>query len=738
MIPLANRPMMEHIVGLLRSHGFTDIVVTLAFMPNAIRNYFGNGSEFGVRMVYATEETPLGTAGSVRNAMDELKDEPFLVISGDVLTDIDLSAVVQFHESAKAMVTIGLKAMENPLEFGIVITKPGGAVERFLEKPGWGEVFSDTVNTGIYVIEPEVLEWIAPDTSVDWSSDVFPKLLDEGKPVFGAICDGYWEDVGTLEAYRSAHRDVLDGKVEVDVAGFRLAGGIVLGEGAEVDPEAVVDGPALVGPNSRIAAGAHLRPYSVIGSNVRVGRDAYLERTVVHDNAHLGTSVRLRGCVVGRNSDLRHGARLEEGVTLGDEVFVGEHAVVNPGVKVFPFKTIENGAVVNSSIVWESKGARSLFTRSAIKGLANVDISPELAVKVAMAYGTTLKRGNRVVVSRDTSRAARVLKRAVMVGLNAAGVDVDDLEAATVPVTRFQLRSEHAHGGITVRLDHDDPQQVAIRFFGSDGADLPEATQRKVERLFQREELRRAGAAEIGDIGFPPRAIEYYTAGLMATVDASAVRSADLKLVVDYAYGTAGFVMPQVLAKVGAEVLAVNPYAATGRALDFDAVAHAERVGELVRAGGAHVGAVFDPDGEQLTLVDDAGHVLTPTEATLPSPCWWRRRSRAQPSPCPSTSPATQPASSRMQAAPCSGPSCRTATCLLSASAARVCTSPRTARRLRDPDVHARLRRCGDAGAPLGRPRPQRSASVEARRRPASARTSSARKSSPRGRRRAW
>src|SRR5205823_3530519 len=159
MMPLANRPMMEHIVRLLKEHGFDDIVVTLAFLPQAIRTYFGDGSEFGVRMVYATEETPLGTAGSVRNAMDELT-EPFLVISGDVLTDIDLSDIVRFHEERKAMATIALKAMENPLEFGIVITRDDGSIERFLEKPTWGQVFSDTINTGMYVLDPSVFHHI--------------------------------------------------------------------------------------------------------------------------------------------------------------------------------------------------------------------------------------------------------------------------------------------------------------------------------------------------------------------------------------------------------------------------------------------------------------------------------------------------------------------------------------------------------------------------------------------------
>ncbi len=160
---------------------------------------------------------------------------------------------------------------------------------------------------------------------------------------------------------------------------------------------------------------------------------------MVHDNAYLGAGVRIDGSVLGRACDLRQGVRCEEGVVLGDECFVGAHAVIKAGVKVYPFKTVEAGAIVNSSIVWESRGARSLFGREGVQGLANVDISPELAVRLAMAWASTFEKGATVTTSRDTSRAARVLKRAIMVGCNAAGVNVDDLEVATVPVTRFQV-----------------------------------------------------------------------------------------------------------------------------------------------------------------------------------------------------------------------------------------------------------------------------------------------------------
>ena len=445
MMPIANVPMMEHIVRLLAKHGFDDIVVTVAFLANHIRNYFGDGSDFDVQMRYATEESPLGTAGSVRNAMDEL-DETFLVISGDVLTDVDLSAFVEAHRKQQAFASIALKRVENPVEFGIVITREDGSIERFLEKPTWGEVFSDTINTGIYVLEPGVFDHIPPDEVVDFSGDVFPSVLESGGKLYGHVLDGYWEDVGTLEAYRTAHEDILDGRVEIDVPGFLVRDGVWLGENVDVSPDVVVEGPVLIGDNCRIETGAVLRPYTVLGDDVVVKAEAHIERTVVHDHVYLGPGTRVRGAVLGRSCDIRDSVRIEEGVVVGDETFIGAEAIINPSVKIYPFKSVDPGALVTSSIVWETRGARTLFGRRGVRGLANVDVTAEVAVRLAMAYGTALKKGSVVCTSRDTSRSARALKRAFIAGLNLSGVHVMDLELATVPATRFQVRSERGTG----------------------------------------------------------------------------------------------------------------------------------------------------------------------------------------------------------------------------------------------------------------------------------------------------
>jgi len=617
MMPVANRPMMEHIVRLLAEHGFDEVVVTVAFLANQIRTYFGDGSEFGVRMRYATEDTPLGTAGSVANAAEEL-DDTFLVISGDVLTDVDLTEFVKAHREAGAAASIALKRVEDPVEFGIVITRDDGSIERFLEKPTWGQVFSDTINTGIYVLEPEVFDFIPGGEVVDFSGDVFPAMLERGLTLQGHVAEGYWEDVGTLEAYLRAHQDILDGKVDLDIEGFRMREGVWLGEGAEVDPDARVDGPSIIGANCRIEAGAQVREYTVLGADVVVKHDASVVRSVVHEHTYVGPAVRLRGAVVGRSSDLRSHAAVEEGAVLGDECFVGEHAIVSRDVKVYPFKTVESRAVVTSSIVWESRGARTLFGRRGVAGIANVDITPEVATRIAMAYGTSLKKGAVVTTSRDTSRVARALKRSLIGGLNLCGVNVEDLELASVPLTRFQVRNSVTSGAITVRLAPDDSDSVEIRIFDAKGRDIDEGAQRRIERLLAREDFRRAFAGDIGDIVFPPRALEFYTSAIEDMVDPDLLRQHRFKVVLDYSFGAASIAMPAVLAKVGAEVLAVNPFAATRQRRDVDE--HAERVvriGELVRASGSDLGMVIDPGGEVATLVDDAGHPVDATQSLL-------------------------------------------------------------------------------------------------------------------------
>src|SRR5215472_13221898 len=190
MVPIVGRPVMEHILNLLKAHGITDVVVTVQYMASAIEDYFGDGSQFGMRINYSREEVPLGTAGSVKNA-EEYLDEPFLVISGDALTDFNLEEIIKFHTERKAMATLMLASVANPLEYGVIITDDQQRIRQFLEKPSWGEVFSDTINTGIYVLDPKVFSYFEKDKPFDFSQELFPYMLKKGDPLYGYVGKGY-------------------------------------------------------------------------------------------------------------------------------------------------------------------------------------------------------------------------------------------------------------------------------------------------------------------------------------------------------------------------------------------------------------------------------------------------------------------------------------------------------------------------------------------------------------------
>ncbi|HMA46717.1 MAG TPA: mannose-1-phosphate guanyltransferase [Frankiaceae bacterium] len=619
LLPVVNRPIMEHVLRLLKRHGFDETVVTVQFLAALVRTYFGDGEELGIRLSYATETTPLGTAGSVKNAEDALRDDSFLVISGDALTDIDLTALVQYHRKQGALVTVALKSVPNPLEFGIVITGEDGRISRFLEKPTWGQVFSDTVNTGIYVMEPEVLDAVARGEPVDWSADVFPALVEAGAPVYGYVAHGYWEDVGTFESYLRAQADVLSGQVDVDIDGFELSPGVWVGDDAEVDPEAVLRGPLVIGDYAKVEAGAELREFTVLGTNVVVKSGAFLHRAVVHDNVFIGPQTNLRACVVGKNTDVMRAARIEEGAVVGDECVVEEEAFLSHGVKVYPFKIIEAGAVVNTSVIWESRGQRSLFGPRGVSGLVNVEITPELAVRLASAYATTLKKGSVVTTARDGSRAARALKRAVISALTASGIDVRDLEVAPLPVARFGVRASDAVGGVVLRTTPGDAQSIDIAFLDGNGTDLSRGAQRKLERVFSRQEFRRAFPGEIGELAFPARTVDSYTQDLLHRVDVVGVRDAGLKVVLDAAGGAASLVLPTLLGRLGVDVLTMNgrlDETSTTETL-AEHMRDLARLGDLVASARAAFGVRFDHVGERIAIVDERGELIHDDRALL-------------------------------------------------------------------------------------------------------------------------
>jgi mannose-1-phosphate guanylyltransferase / phosphomannomutase len=622
MVPVVNRPIMEHIVGLCHWHGIDEIVATLQFMPLVIQDHFGNGEEWGVGIDYAVEDTPMGTAGSVKNAQRLLGNETFIVISGDSLTDIDLTEVVEAHRRTGAAVTVALKRVPDPLDFGVVVTDADGRIERFLEKPTWGQVFSDTINTGIYVIEPEVLSLVPATGQFDFSADLFPLLMQKGYPLFGHVADGYWADIGSPQAYVQAHWDVLDHKVGVYIPGVQAAGDVWIGEGSDIHRDAVIGDKVIIGSNVTVRAGAHVGGYAVIGDSCLISSDAGVTRSIIGSDSFIGAGSELRGAVACRGVDVRARARIEAGAVVGDESYIGLGAVIGTDVSVFPYKRIEPGALQTTSLIWESTGVRTLFGSDGVSGLTGIDITPELALRLSQAYATTLPAGGHVVTSRDQSRGARMAKRAMAAGLNSAGNNVRDLRVASSAVNRFTTRDSRCVGGIHVCASPSDPQTTEIHFYDKAGLDISVADEKKVERFYFRQEFRRSFFDQMGEIIYPPRALEYYTAGMLdalGVIDARErvripePREPRLKVVAQLSFGVASIVAPQVSSAFGIDMVALQPFLDSERSLIAGAAERDSHVSEAAQAVvdfRADFGIVLDTAGERVTLITRAGRVL--------------------------------------------------------------------------------------------------------------------------------
>ena len=617
MVPIANRPVMGHIIELLKQHNINDIVATLQYRADDIQNFFRDGSAVGVNMHYSVEPQPLGTAGSVKFAEQYLsRDEPFLIISGDALTDFNLTEVVNFHKRVGAAVTITLYRVPTPLEYGVIIVDGQGRIERFLEKPSWGEVISDTVNTGIYVISPEVLDEIEPGVAFDFSKDLFPLLMKKGAPLYGYVANGYWCDVGNISEYQRATSDLLSGKVNLGETGRHIGGGIYVEEDVDIAPDAQLFGPIYLGAGVRIKGGVVIHGPTAIRPFTIVDNRAHIDRSIIWRNVYIGEGVELRGAIIGRRCSVKSQAVIFEGAVLGDECTVGEGAVIHPNVKIWPNKEVETGANVKSSLIWGSQARRTLFGRYGVTGLVNVDLTPEFAARLSTAYGATLPKGSFVTINRDPHRAPRMIKRAMVSGFPSAGVSVQDLESVPIPVARYYTAVSGATGGAHIRLSPYDQRVVDIRLFDKDGMNLTKNAERSIENIFFREDFRRVAFDNLGlidEIG--GLAERRYTEGFLKTLNVDAIRGAHFNLVVDYASAPTALVFPKILNELGCTVVALNERMDESKmAVPNDVFQQGlDQLAAITSAVKGNFGMRFDVGGERVWLVDGKGNKLAGT-----------------------------------------------------------------------------------------------------------------------------
>ncbi len=613
MVSIVNKPCLGHIFDLLKRHGMTRAFVTLQYLASQIQDSYGDGGGVGMDLRYSVEETPLGTGGSVRQIGAAL-DDTFVVVSGDALTDIDLSAVVAFHRERGAAVTLTLYRVPDPLEYGVVITNDDGRITKFLEKPSWGEVFSDTINTGIYVIEPRVLERYPIGEAFDFSKDLFPKLLEQGEPLYGYVASGYWTDVGSIPEYARANGDVLFGRVKLEPFAREVRPGVFSDGEVEIDPAARLVGPIYLGNGVKIGAGAQIVGPTVFRDYVTVDGGAVVDRSIVWRNSYIGERAELTGALVGRQCAVKARAVLEEGSVVGDHCVVNDGARVRSQVKIWPDKQIESGAVVNASLIWGAQGRRALFGRFGVTGVVNIDLTPEFAARLGAAYASTLPKGATVTMTRDQHRSSRMLKRALMGGIVSAGVSVADLLQVPLPIARFHTRRIGAAGGVYVRVSPFDLRVCDLKFFDRQALDMDKTQERKVEAAFFREDFRRVSYDDVGAIYESARIGEAYTDAFLAEiVHRREVAGRRFKVVVNFSHGTAAQFLPQLLEELGVELVSINGTVSENvGSRTFEEFQEQRReLGTIVASLGASAGFIIDAGGEKIFVVDDRGRLTS-------------------------------------------------------------------------------------------------------------------------------
>lgn len=706
---------MEHIIELLKSHNLSEIGVTLQYLPDCIQNYFGDGSEWGVSLRYYVEEVPLGTAGSVKNA-EEFLDDTFLVISGDGLTDIDLSAAIQFHREKQAAATLVLMEVDSPLEYGVVITDQQGRITKFLEKPSWGEVFSNKVNTGIYILEPQVLSFFEPGQIFDFSKDLFPQLLADGLPLFGYVAQGYWCDIGNLEQYQQSHFDVLAGRTRVKMPGIapgpeqREQGekgkqgqgqvqrpgegdaqgqgegdgqgeahgqeygrgqvqrqGVWIGQNTQIDPSAKIKERVVIGDNCYIGPGVQIGSDCIIGDNVVIEEQASLKRSVILENCHIGKKAQIRGAILANQVQAQSNVSIFEGAVVGDACILGPHSRIKPNTKVWPFKRIEAGTLVNASLIWGSCSPRTLFGNQGITGEANVEITPGFAVKLGSAYGTWLGPGAAVGIGTDDSAMARVIKHAFVAGILGTGVQVKDLGTVAAPINRFNTRRLGLKGSVQIQMPPRGEARVTLVFYDSRGVEISRLDEKKIENMLAMENFRQAEAYLVGQAKRITDAVPTYLAALTERVNVADIRQAHFRLIIAFQDPALAALVQPFLNELGCETIiaakeklggekdgedgedkiagpevklqgqaaALQGGRPQGQAIalqvrpqghpqdqvaalqgslaatqDSDRTGYYEQLSQMVLAEEADLGIVFDANLERLVLISDRGQVI--------------------------------------------------------------------------------------------------------------------------------
>lgn len=605
MVPILNYPVMEHIINLLKREGITDIAVTTYYLPQVIRDYFGNGERWGVNLRYYQEESPLGTAGSVHNA-DDFLDETFIVVSGDAITDFNLQQAVNYHQEKRAEATLVLSREDIPLEYGVVMTNQEGQIIRFLEKPNWGQVFSDTINTGIYVLEPSIFDYYKKGVKFDFSKDLFPLMLEKGHPLYGMAAEGYWNDIGNLKEYRNTHYDYLAGNINLPFENYyQPAPEIWIEDNVEIDPTADLTAPLYLGEGSKIGRGVRLSGV-VVGRNTVINPFTSIKDTIIWDNGNIGSNCEIRGSIISANTVIRDKVNIFDHTALGHKVRIDQESIIKPGVKIWPEREVGEGSVVEKSIIQTSSWSKQLFNDRGIIGEANIDITAEFVCRLASAYSATLPEHAEVTVSSDNKSINRSLKKAVSGGLQAAGINVVDLGKTALPVVRYSIPALKCQGGIHLRNTNDRTDNIIIEFYNQNGVNISAGQQKSIEKKYFAEDFNRS-LGETGKYNYLHGMKKDYLAALFNELDTEVIKSNYFKLVIkrdqEIARATSS-----MFRQLNCQVISLSDYPAS--IVNDNKEKVVKNLSNMVQNNSAEMGVIFTRNGEGIYLIDENGDLL--------------------------------------------------------------------------------------------------------------------------------
>ncbi|MDR1391721.1 MAG: NTP transferase domain-containing protein [Clostridiales bacterium] len=504
MINIMGMPIMEYVINLLKSHGIIEIGVTLHYLPNEISDYFKDGEKFGVELSYFVEDMPLGTAGSVKNA-EKFLDENVVVISGDALTSINLTDAIEFHNSKKALATLVLSEVENPTFYGVVTIDETKKVTRFLEKPEWSEVFNKNANTGIYILNPEILSFCPKNEFFDFSKDLFPKIISQNKEIYGFVSNDYWCDIGDVETYRKCHFDIFEGKFKINLKEYKNteceSKDIYLGENVSIDKNALIKDKVFIESGTKIFGNAEVGPYTVIGKNCVIKPGSSVKRSIIWDNCIIENKAQVRGSIFCLKVKAKENSKIFEGSVIGMKSIVGEETIIEPNIRIWPFKTIEDDLKISQNLVWGNTKIKKIFSGDAASGEINIDITPEFLVKIASSFSSIIQTG-KLGIGYDCGNGNEMIKNAIISGILASGLSVYEFGEQPLPITRSAVRFYELSGAIHIQLSSSDLKNessgsVEIKFLSPDGTDISREIERKLETVFLKEDFIRSESVDI-------------------------------------------------------------------------------------------------------------------------------------------------------------------------------------------------------------------------------------------------